>query len=124
MKFFLVHIEARLRAMKAVEEAPYGWQVTVSEPKRNLEQNAAQWPVLEAFSRQLQWAVNGHLTTLAPEEWKDILTAAFEGDARVAPGLNGGHVFLGQRTREYSKQRFSEWLEFLNATAVERGVNV
>lgn len=96
----------------------------VSEPTRNLEQNAAQWPILHAFSEQLEWPVNGRLTRLAPEEWKDILTAAFNGEQRMAEGLGGGFVFLGTRTREMSKERFSEWLDFLKATAVERGVEI
>jgi len=39
-------------------------------------------------------------------------------------GLNGGVVMLGMRTSKMSKATFSEWLEFLHATAVARGVTV
>lgn len=39
-------------------------------------------------------------------------------------GLDGGVVMLGQRTSQFSKREFSEWLEFLHATAADRGVTV
>jgi hypothetical protein len=122
--FYLVHDMARQRAVEAVRNAPQGFAVTVGEPSRSLDQNAAQWPILEAFSEQLQWPVNGKLTTLTKEEWKDILTAAFRKETRVAMGLDGGFVMLGQRTSKFGKREFSDWLEFLHAVAAERGVEV
>jgi hypothetical protein len=39
-------------------------------------------------------------------------------------GLNGGVVMLGLRTSRMSKREFSEYLEFLHATAAERGVRI
>jgi hypothetical protein len=39
-------------------------------------------------------------------------------------GLSGGMVLLGQRTSKFSKAKFSDFLEFLHATAIERGVVV
>ena len=38
-------------------------------------------------------------------------------------GVYGGVFMLGQRTSKFSKVEFSEWLEFLHATAADRGVN-
>lgn len=123
--FILSHLEARRRAMAAVAEAPEGYAVTVREPTRTLSQNAAQWPYLEAFSKQLQWPVNGAMCWLEPEEFKDVLTAAFQGETvRLAMGMNGGVVMLGLRTSKMGKKRFSEWLSFLQATAALRGVAV
>ena len=107
-----------------MKQAPAGFSVSVSEPKRNLDQNAAMWPILEAFSQQLEWPVNGVMTTLTPEEWKSLLTAAFRKEQRVAMGLDGGFVMLGQRTSRFTKREFSDWLEFLHATAAARGVVV
>lgn len=116
---------SRRLAHEAIDDAPAGWVVQVGEPTRNLDQNAAMWPILEAFSRQLEWPVNGRMELLTPEEWKDILTAAFRQEqARVSPGLHGGMVFLGMRTSRMGKREFSDWLEFLHATAVERDVIV
>jgi hypothetical protein len=122
-RFVMAHPEARRRAMSAVAEAPEGYVVRVEQPTRTLEQNAAQWPILEAFSKQLLWPVNGAIVRMEPEDWKDTLTAAFRGEhVRIAQGLNGGVVMLGMRTSKMDKKQFSEWLEFLHATAVDRGV--
>lgn len=99
--------------------------LTASDETRSLEQNAAQWPILEAFSEQLRWPVNGEMVKMTPEEFKDVLTAAFQGETvRLAMGLNGGVVMLGLRTSKMGKRRFSEWLDFLNATAALRGVEL
>lgn len=123
--FILAHDVARQNAIEAVRSAPDGYCVTVREVNRTLEQNAAQWPILEAFSQQLQWPVNGAMVWLDAEEWKDILTAAFQREtARLAMGIDGGVVMLGQRTSQFGKKRFGEWLEFLHAVAAVRGVVV
>lgn len=124
-RFQLVHDLARRRAVAAVAEAPAGYVVTITEPVRSLDQNAALWPILQAFSDQLQWPVNGRAVNMTPEEWKDVLTAAFRGEqVRLAMGLAGGVVMLGLRTSKMGKRQFSEFLEFLHATAVDRGVVV
>lgn len=123
--FILAHDMARDTAVRAVQSAPHGYAVIVQERNRSLDQNAAQWPILQAFSKQLQWPVNGRMVSMSKEEWKDVLTAAFRQEtARLAMGLDGGVVMLGQRTREFGKKEFSEWLEFLHATAADRGVVV
>jgi hypothetical protein len=116
---------ARKRAMQAVGDAPEGYCVTVSEPNRNLDQNAAMWPCLQAFSEQLEWPVNGAMSKLTPEEWKTILSAAWRRESvRVAPGIDGGMVMLGERTSKLSKREFSELLDFIHATAAARGVEL
>ena len=121
--FILAHDNARYRAEQAVIHAPEGYVVTVSEPTRNLDQNAAMWPCLQAFSEQLQWPVNGQMVYLTPDEWKTILSAAYKREAvRVAPGIDGGMVMLGERTSKMSKREFGELLEFIHATASARGI--
>jgi hypothetical protein len=108
-----------------VQTTPDGYAVTIQEANRSLDQNAAQWPILEAFSAQLLWPVNGQMVKMTAEEWKDVLTAAFQREtARLAMGLDGGVVMLGQRTSKFGKKKFSEWLEFLHAVAAQRGVVV
>ena len=115
----------RQRAIDAVKDAPVDYVVEIKERTRSLDQNAAQWPILEAFSRQLLWPVNGQMVTMSPEEWKDVLTAAFKNEtSRLAMGLNGGVVMLGMRTREMTKKQFSDWLEFLHHVAADREVDV
>lgn len=111
--------------MEAVRDAPDGYAVTIAEPTRNLAQNAAQWPLLEAFSQQLQWPVNGQMVYMSADEWKDVLTCCFRNEtARLAMGLDGGVVMLGMRTSKMTKREFSEWLEFLHIVAAQRGVKI
>ena len=123
--YIMAHTEARQRAMQAVKDAPEGYAVTVGEPTRNLNQNAAQWPILQAFADQLQWPINGRMEWLTPDEWKDVLTCAFKRETvRVAMGLDGGMVMLGSRTSEFTTSKFGEWLEFLHATAADREIEL
>jgi len=124
-RFKLVHIEARQRAIDAVANAPDGFIVEVKEPTRSLDQNAVQWPLLNAFAEQLVWPVNGVMTKMTAEEWKDVLSAAFQNEtSRLAMGLTGGVVMLGMRTSKMSTKTFSEWLDFLHHVAADRDVDV
>ena len=98
----------------------------VCEERRSLSANAAQWPILQAWAEQKQWPINGVMSSLTAEEFKDILSAAFEGETapRIAPGLEGGMVMLGRRTSRYGKKRFSEWLDWLNAASYHAGIKI
>ena len=115
----------RQTAHEYIDKAADGCVMMLSAPKRTLDQNAAQWPYLDAFSKQLLWPVNGKMVHMTPEEWKDVLTAAYKREsARLAMGLDGGVVMLGMRTSKMDKAAFSDWLEFLMATAAQRNVTV
>ena len=98
----------------------------ICDERRNTSQNAAQWPILQAWATQKQWPINGKQCWLTAYDWKDILTAAFEGDTspRIAPGLDGGIVMLGRRTSRFSKKQFSEWLEWLLAASHHAGIKI
>jgi hypothetical protein len=123
--YIMAHAQARTLAQQAVKDAPEGYAVTISQPTRNLEQNSAQWPLLQAFADQLQWPINGRMEWLTPDDWKNILTCAFKRETvRVAMGMDGGMVMLGSRTSKFSKAQFSEWLEFLHATAADREIDL
>jgi hypothetical protein len=123
--FRLAHDQARIGACQAVKDAPDGYIVIIDEPRRSLDANAAQWPILQAFADQLQWPINGRMEWMTPDDWKDVLTCAFKQETvRVAMGMDGGMVMLGQRTSKFSKAQFGNWLEFLNATAVDRDVRL
>ena len=125
MRFILAHDVARNRAAEAVKSAPDGYVVTLAEPTRNADQNALMWVYLQAFSDQLEWPVNGSMTRLTPEEWKEILSAAYrQYRPRVAAGLDGGMVMLGMRTSRMGKREFAEFMDFIQATAAVREVNV
>ena len=101
------------------------WILTPKPESRSQAQNRLMWPILTAFSEQLEWPINGYMVKMAPDDWKDVLTAAFKRETvRLAMGLDGGVVMLGQRTSKFTKAEFSEWTEFLYATAAARGVKL
>lgn len=123
--FRLVNRQARDSAVEAIKTAPDGFFVVVQEATRSLDQNAAQWPILEAIAAQTEWNVNGEMVKLDKSEVKEILSAAFHQETvRLAQGLNGGVVMLGRRTSEFRKGEFSEWLEFLHSVAADRNVRL
>lgn len=122
--YFLVHDTARRLAAAQCMTAEDGFVCRIEPPSRTLGQNAYQWPYLEGFSKQLQWPVNGELVWLTKEEWKDVLTCAFEEEIRprLAMGWAGGVVMLGRRTSQFGKKKFAEWMTFLMAAAALKGV--
>lgn len=96
--------------------------ITVAEPKRSLEQNAAMWSALADVSRQVKWPMNGALQLLSPDDWKQILSAGLKREQRVAAGMDGGFVILGQRTSQMSQREMGELLELIHAFGAEHGV--
>lgn len=122
--FRFVHDEARRRAAAYCMVAPFGSIAEFKDASRSLDQNAAQWPYLQGFSEQMEWVVNGVKCKLSKDEWKDILTAAFEGETmpRIAQGWDGGVVMLGRRTSKYGKKKFSVWMEWLISAATLKGI--
>ena len=123
--YFLVHDTARKLAAAQCMLADDGYVCRIEPPSRTIDQNAYQWPYLEGFAKQLQWPVNGEMVWLSKEEWKDILTCAFEVEVkpRLAMGFEGaGMVMLGRRTSQYGKRKYAEWMEFLLAAAALKSV--
>ena len=117
MRFTLSHDIARQRAIQAVQSAPAGHVVTIKEPTRSLDQNALLWPLLTELSEQVNW----YGQRLAPDEWKDVMTAGLKKQKAV-PGIDGGFVMVGSRTSKMSKAEFSDLVELIYAFGAERGV--
>jgi hypothetical protein len=117
--FVLSHTQARQNALRAVAEAPEGYEVRIAEKRRSLDQNAHLWAVLTDISQQVEW----HGQFLSPEDWKHILTAGLKREQRMAPGVNGGWVVLGLSTSKMTKSEFSELLELAYAFGSEKGVH-
>ena len=115
--FTLAHDVARRNAMDCVRSAPPGWVVEVREPRRSLDQNACLWPVLTDIAEQVEWCGKKR----SPEDWKDLLTAAFR-QCEIVPGVDGRFVVLGLRTSQMTKREFSDFLEFVLAFGSEREV--
>lgn len=90
--------------------------------RRTSEQNDRMWAMLTDISQQVEWPVDGKLQKLIPEDWKHILSAGLKREQRVAQGVDGGFVILGQRTSKMTKRQLSDLLELIAAFGAERGV--
>ena len=107
--------------LKSMVLAGHKMVLAIRPESRSEAQNRLMWPLLTEFAKQLEWPINGKMTKIDADDFKDILSAAFKGETvRLAMGLNGGVVLLGQRTSKFTKSQFSEWIEFLYATAADR----
>jgi hypothetical protein len=118
MIFRLVHAEARQRAAQAVQSAPAGWIVRITEPTRSLDANAALWAMLADVSEQVVW----YGQKLPDKDWKAIFTASLKR-SKVVPGIDAGtFVVCGQSTSKMTKADFSDLLEVVQAFGAEHNV--
>lgn len=118
----MAHDTARKGAAAFCMSAPLGTICEFREPTRSLEQNARLWAMLAEIAAVVEWPVNGRLCLLSSDEWKDILTAGLVSEQRIAQGINGGFVILGQRTSKMSKRELSDLMELVAAFGSEHGV--
>lgn len=122
--FHLSHPVARRNAANAVMCAQEGFIVEIKPRTRSLDQNACLWALLTELSKKPQWPVDGQMVYLKPEDWKHILSAGLKRHQRVAMGIEGGFVVLGQSTSKMTKAEMSELLELIHAFAAEHGVDL
>lgn len=92
-------------------------QLSISRPRRSVDQNSKLWPMLKDVSDQVVW----HGLRLTPSEWKDVLTAGIKKQ-KVVPGIDGGFVVIGARTSQMRKKDFCELVEFIYWFGAEKGV--
>lgn len=96
--------------------------VSVKPETRSTEQNSMWWSILTDISRQVEWPIDGRMAKLEPEEWKHILSAGLKRHQRIAAGIDGGFVVMGQSTGKLTKAEMSELFELAWAFGDERGV--
>lgn len=89
---------------------------------RTQEQNARMWAMLTDLSKQVEWPVDGRMQRLCPDDWKHILSAGLKKHQRVAAGIDGGFVILGQRTSRFTVSEMSDLIELIAAFGNERRV--
>ena len=80
------------------------------------------WSLLTDLANQVQWPVDGSLKLLIPDDWKHIMTAGLKKDQRVAAGIDGGFVILGQHTHKMTKAEMTDLIELILAFGNERNV--
>lgn len=119
--FIMAHDLARRNALQAVQDAPAGYAVTISEPSRSLEQNALIHAELTEVGDAICWKFNGQPVDL--DDLKSIFMAAYRkatgSAARFVIGADGQPVILNWRTRDLSKRECSEFVEMVRAWLAE-----
>ncbi len=120
--FHLVNPLVRRNAAHAISQAPEGYRCEIRPKTRTLAQNDLLWSVLTDISRQIEFVVNGELVKVSPEEVKDVLTASLKRETRMAMGIDGGMVLLGQRTSKMTVRQMTELIELAHAFGTQKGV--
>ena len=110
-------LDRAYEALKPVLLSGHVFDVVIAPETRSMASNRAMWAVLADVAAQVEW----HGQKLSAEDWKAIFSAALRKQ-RVAPGLDGGFVVLGQSTRKFTKAEMSDMLELIAAFGAERGV--
>lgn len=108
--------------IKAMTMAGNRLVLDVRRETRTLEQNSILWSILTDLSQQCEWAVDGQMVKLPPEDVKHILTAGLKRHQRMARGIDGGLVILGQSTSRMTVAEVSELIELGHAVGADRGV--
>ena len=117
----------RAAALDAVANAPDGWWVRLSPPKRSLDQNAA----LHGYCAQIakarpQW--NG--IDMTAEDYKALFITSHAiatqgGTVRLIPDLEGrGLVQLREASSTMSRDRASSLLSYIAAWAAGQGITL
>ena len=119
--FRLVHTTARNGACRAVVEAPDGHIVTISEPTRDLEINAALHATLTEIAARMKWA-GKHWDV---ETWKRLLVAAWtraSGEPVVMlPAIDGAGVdIVFRRTSQMTQPEMRDLMAYIDAWCAEQ----
>lgn len=133
--YILAHDIARQNALRAVQEAPAGMWVTISEAKKSREQEERYHAMLGDIADQ--WTLHGRkwdaesMKRLCVDQFKrdtirdpDLATLWHEmGSIEMAPSIDGsGVVALGTQTRRFPKKLASAFIEWLYALGAEVGI--
>jgi hypothetical protein len=132
--YILAHDLARQNAIRAVQEAPAGHWVTLSEPRKSREQESKYHAMIDDIARQYRHAGR----QWDAESMKRLLVSAFKHDTKddpdlaelwkeldeieIAPGLRGEFVVLGTQTRKFPKKLASAFVEWLYAFGAEHDI--
>jgi hypothetical protein len=92
--------------------------------QRSLDQNARMWAMLTDIAAQLPWQDwQRREIRMSKDEWKDFLTATFKREQRMVMGEDGASfVLVGSRTRTMGVSEMADFLTFIEAFGLQRGV--
>lgn len=128
--FFLVHDTARARAGAAVETAPDGYMVVLSEATKKRAQEEKYHAMIGDIAAQIEhlgrkWDADDMKRLLVDEFAEQMRQAGspLHHDSRVTPSLDGRRIVqLGIQTREFFVKEAAQFIEFLYSVGAERDV--
>lgn len=134
--FILAHVEARKRAAARCMEAPDGYTVKFSLPKRSSDQNAKMHAMIFEFAAQYEhcgkkWDGDDMKRILIDQFRRDTLKDpeiaglwTSMGVVEMAPSFDGsGVVMLGAQSRKFPLKLASIMIEWLYALGVELNIH-
>lgn len=124
-RFYLITDRVKAKAIEAVRSADSGCVVTVSEPKRSVDQNAKFHAICSDLAKSdLKWA--GKRRTL--EEWKVLLVSAHSvatnTPGEIIPGIEGEFVAIRESTARMGVRRAASLIEYALAFCADKGVEL
>jgi len=112
-------------AFRAVQTAPEGFVVTVSEPRRSGDQNAKFHAICSDLAK------SGHAfagKTRSAEAWKVLLVSghaqATKEGSEIVPGIEGEFVNIRESTASMSKKRGASLIEYALAYCAMNNVKI
>ena len=109
----------RQRVRDWLASAPPLCRVTLDDPARSSNQNAALWAVLDDIAAQLDW----HGQRYTAENWKDYFMHALRR-GRWMPSEDGGMVPIGMSTSKLSRADFGDLLHVGHEFAARHGITL
>lgn len=116
--YTLISDLVRSNCLKAIREAPEGYRVTISEPRRSLDQNSKLWACLSDIANA---KIEGRNWT--PETWKAVFMHALGHHVRFAEGLDGSGPFpIGFSSSRLTVREMADLITVINEYGDRHGV--
>lgn len=103
-------------------ERPKPWLMTLKEPTRTDEQNAAMWSLLAQVTKQRP-VHNG--VKMDADLWKAVFMQAWGSEVVFLPTLDADGMFpAGHRSSQLTVPEFTELIEFILAWMAKEGLTI
>ena len=130
--FILSHPTARQRAQQAVQAANDGYMVVISEPTKKRAQEEKYHAMISEIAQHTEYAGkrwdSEDMKRILIDEFADEMRSAgtpLHHDGRLIPSENGRRVIqLGIQSRDFRVGEASQFIEFLSAWMVDRGMEL
>ena len=127
--FILAHETARRRAQEYIWDAPDGYRVEVSEPKKKRIQEEKYHAMIGEIAAQSEYAgkrwTAADMKRILIDEFADEMRNAgspLHHDSRIIPSENGKRIIqLEIHSSDFYVKEAAQFIEFLGAWGADRG---